>query len=783
MAAMSMIVLCAFARHQDVVADSAAVGNDAAPLPTGQSVGIVLSGGGAKGIAHIGAIKALEENNIPIDYIAGTSMGAIIGGLYSCGYTPEEMLQLLGSRDFSYWSSGKIDPELTYYFLQKAPTPSFATINVNLNPKDSTNRAPGIMPSSLISPLPMNFGFMELFSAYTAQCGGDFNNLFVPFRCVTSDIAQKRKIVCRSGQLADAIRASMTFPCVFAPIQLDGTYVYDGGLYDNFPVDVMRSDFAPEIMIGFDVHSTEPESDPTNILNTIENMAIVAQDYSIPADEGIYVHIDVSKFSLLDWGKARELYQIGYNRTMEMIDSIKTRVTSRISADTRTLRRDVFKSKSPYVRFDSVTAKGGTRAQDAYLTHLFKPSQVDTFGIDQARLAYYRALSPGRLSNLMPRARYNDSTGLFSLDLDATFKSQFGVGAGGYLTSSSNSFIFLSVDYSSMSFRSTEARIMGWIGQSYMAGQIEGRVFLTNSLPSAFGIEGVYSRKKFYESDKLFYHDSSPAFITHYDGFGRVNYGWAIGRKASARVAVGGGRQEDHFYASDAGDFKSSGNVKTWMSLGQVVGAFEYNALNTSAYPSGGTRVSLKAMQVLGNYNYRERENDGDLVTYGSRQHWFQAEVKGEHYFPLGKKFALGVDADVLFSTRKLLNTYFASLVNAPDYSPSPSTEAVFNKAFRANSFVAAGVTPIWEPFQNAQVRLGAHVFLPFRRIERSFNGVGAVYGRWFANPEFIAQLDLVYNLPFASVSGYVNYLTYPARNWNVGLSFGLYFTASKFLR
>ncbi|MDE7119232.1 MAG: patatin-like phospholipase family protein, partial [Muribaculaceae bacterium] len=351
--------------------------------------------------------------------------------LYSCGYTPEEMLALLGSRDFSYWSSGKIDPELTYYFLQKAATPAFANININLSRRDSTNRVPGLMPSSLISPLPMNFGFMELFSAYTAQCGGNFDNLFVPFRCVTSDIARKRKIVCRSGQLSDAIRASMTFPCVFAPIQIDSTYVYDGGLYDNFPVDVMRSDFAPEIMIGFDVHSTEPESDPTNILNTIENMAIVAQDYSIPPDEGVYVHIDVSKFSLLDWGKARELYEIGYNRTMEMIDSIKERVTSRISGQTRQLRRDVFKSKSPYVRFDSVEVRGGTRAQDAYLSHLFKPNNTDTFGIDHARLANYRALSPGRLSNLMPQARFNRQTGLFTLDLDATFKSQFGVGAGG----------------------------------------------------------------------------------------------------------------------------------------------------------------------------------------------------------------------------------------------------------------------------------------------------------------------------------------------------------------
>ena len=106
----------------------------------------------------------------------------------------------------------------------------------------------------------------------------------------------------------------------------------------------------------------------------------------------------------------------------------------------------------------------------------------------------------------------------------------------------------------------------------------------------------------------------------------------------------------------------------------------------------------------------------------------------------------------------------------------------MFNKAFHANSFAAIGVTPIWRPLQRAQVRLAAHAFMPFRRIEATATGEAA-HGRWFSDPEFLAELDLVYNLPFASVCGYVNYLSSPSGNWNVGLSFGLYFTASKFLR
>ena len=92
------------------------------------SVGLVLSGGGAKGIAHIGVLQALEDNDIPVDYIAGTSMGAIVGGLYAAGYTPAEMMQLLLSRGFSYWSTGRVDPELTFYFNREEPSPSLLNI-------------------------------------------------------------------------------------------------------------------------------------------------------------------------------------------------------------------------------------------------------------------------------------------------------------------------------------------------------------------------------------------------------------------------------------------------------------------------------------------------------------------------------------------------------------------------------------------------------------------------------------------------------------------------------
>jgi NTE family protein len=150
-----------------------------------------------------------------------------------------------------------------YYFARQEPSPALFSLPVSL--RDTTTSAQEV-PASLINPLPMNFAFMNIFSSYTAQCGGNFDKLFVPYRCVASDVEAGHKVVHKSGDLGDAIRTSMSFPIVFQPIKIDGKLLYDGGIFDNFPVDVMTTDFAPDIIIGVVVSSGQGDKPQTSLL-------------------------------------------------------------------------------------------------------------------------------------------------------------------------------------------------------------------------------------------------------------------------------------------------------------------------------------------------------------------------------------------------------------------------------------------------------------------------------------------------------------------------------------
>lgn len=742
-----------------------------------QSVGLVLSGGGAKGIAHIGLIQALEDNDIPIDYITGTSMGAIVGGLYACGYTPAEMMELINSDYFGYLSSGKADPAFTYYFSKGSPSPQMFAMSVG--GRDSTARSKIFNPQSLISPMPMSFGFMQIFSAYGAQCGGNFDRLFVPFRCVASDVAQKRKKVMGAGDLGESIRASMSFPLIFQATEIDGQVLYDGGIYDNFPVGVMQTEFAPSVIIGSDVSA--PSDGPANsYFQQLDLLVSRAQSYEVPPETGIKVRIDVSNFGLLDWDRADAIYRAGYSRGIEMMDSIKARIPTRADSTARRLRRAVFKSGTPALRFDSVNVEGATKRQNEYIKYLFHPAKgTDTIGIDRARLAFYRALSSGKMSYLRPRAHVNnDSAGLFTLDLKALVKSNFSVGAGAYITSSNNSYLYLRGGYSSLSFSSVSTDIEAWIGQSYMAGALTGRLDIASTLPSALVLKAVASRRKYYEDEELFFRDNEPAFVTAHEYFAKLAWAMAAGRSGCVDIGLGGGKLRNTFYSPGHQGGYREGRHHVDFALGQAYAAYRSSTLDNINYPLSGSSLNASFAAVLGKATCGQAGADGR----GTDKHmaWLQLDAHWRNYISLGRHWVLGTEARALLSNRPLPGSYEASVSSAPAYSPTPASTNTFNPAFRANSFLAATVVPVYKFNSSLSARFSASVFAPLRGI-REGDGGTARFGRCFDSTEFFGELNLVYSLPFGNIAGYCNYSSSPGK-FHGGISFGIYLPAPSFL-
>ena len=303
-------------------------------------VGVVLSGGGAKGSAHIGALKVIEEMGIPVDFVTGTSMGSIIGGLYSLGYSPDEMDSLISSVDWSIIMSNNVtrdqlsflDKEHKSMYLLTIPFTTAASLErkmeagrsrreqessgEKLTSVGSAGTFVGSLPAGFINGNNVENLLNSLSVGY--QDSIDFDSMPIPYACVATDMVTGQEVVFHSGYLSKAIRASMAIPGVFSPVRMGNMVLVDGGMLNNFPVDICRA-MGADIIIGVRVSSTlKGDPDALNSLPQLidQLMGVVTQRKSNDniASCDIFIEPDVTGYGPMSFDSAsiRKLVHNGY---------------------------------------------------------------------------------------------------------------------------------------------------------------------------------------------------------------------------------------------------------------------------------------------------------------------------------------------------------------------------------------------------------------------------------------------------------------------------------------
>ncbi|WP_418699093.1 patatin-like phospholipase family protein [Bacteroides sp.] len=739
------------------------------PFLQAQKVGLVLSGGGAKGMTHIGIIRALEENNIPIDYITGTSMGAIIGSLYAMGYSPDDMEALLRSPDFKRWYSGKVEPEYEYYFKKNRPSPEF--FNIRFAFKDSLHIKPQILPTSMVNPIQMNLVFVELFARATATCDGDFDKLFVPFRCVASDVYNKRPLILKEGDLGDAVRASMSFPFVFKPIEIDSVLAYDGGIYNNFPTDVMREDFHPEVIIGSVVAANPSKPKENDLMSQLENMIMQKTDYSIPDSLGIVMNFKYDDVNLLDFDRLQELHDIGYYRTISMMDSIKSRIHRRVNADNVRLRRLVFRSNLPQFRFRDIHIDGANAQQQAYIKKEFHDEDYEVFTYEDLKRGYFRLLADNMISEIVPHAVYDSESDLYELHLKVKMEDNLSVRLGGSVSTTSSNQIYLGLGYQNLNYYSKEFTFDGQLGKIYNNAQLMARFDLPTHIPTSYRFIASISTFDYYKKDKLFSRNDKPSFNSKDERFVKFMVALPFLANKRAEFSMGYGTLEDNYFQSNIIDFdKDRSDKSSYRLFGGSIG-FYGSTLNARQYATKGYLEKLIAQIFSG----KERFNPGNPQEKSStkeRQSWLQISYMKEAYHTMSPHFTLGWMAETLYSSKNFSENYTATMMQAGEFSPTPHSKLMYNEAFRANQYMAAGIKPIYVFNDMFQFRTEFYGFMPIFPIERNELNK-AYYGKAFSHFEYMGEVSVICQLPFGAISAYVNHYSSPKREWNVGLSIG----------
>lgn len=738
-----------------------------------QKVGLVLSGGGAKGMTHIGIIRALEENNIPIDYIAGTSMGAIIGSLYAMGYSPDDMEALLRSPDFKRWYSGEVESQYEYYFKQNRPTPEFASIRFAFG--DSLHTKPQIIPTNLVNPIQMNLVFVQLFGQATAACRGNFNNLFVPFRCIASDVYNKQPLVMREGDLGDAVRASMSFPFVFKPIEINGVLAYDGGIYNNFPTDIMQEDFHPDVIIGSVVAANPSKPKEGDLMSQLENMIMQKTDYTIPDSAGIVMTFKYDDVSLLDFDRLKELHDIGYNRTMSLMDSIKGRIRRRESTENIRLRRMVYRSSLPQFRFRDIYIEGANAQQQSYIKKEFHGDDHEIFTYEDLKRGYFRLLADNMISEIIPHAVYDPDSDLYELHLQVKMEKNFFVKIGGSVSTTSSNQIYLGVGYQNLNYYSKEITLDGQLGKIYNNVQLMGRIDLPTRIPTSFRLLGSISTFDYYKKDKLFSKNNLPSFNSKDERFVKLMFSLPFLANKRAEFGFGYGVLKDNYYQSSVIDFGNDrADQSTYRLLGGSIG-FYGSTVDSRQYATRGYYEQLIAQVFTGHEWFApgtSSASEGQTPIDKKRQSWLQISYMKEAYHPLSPHFTLGWMTKSLYSSKNFSGNYTATMMQAGEFTPTPHSQIMYNDAFRANQYISAGIKPIWVFNDMFHLRTELYGFLPIFPIKRNEMNQ-AYYGKAFSEFQYMGEVSLVCKLKFGAISAYVNHYSSPKNEWNVGLTLG----------
>ncbi|WP_294820713.1 patatin-like phospholipase family protein [uncultured Flavobacterium sp.] len=279
-------------------------------------IGVVLSGGGAKGLAHIGVLKVLEEQGVEISYIGGTSMGAIVGGLYAAGYSANELDSIFRAldpdallRDYT--------PRGSKNFFEKRNDEMYA---ITLPFRKFKIGFPTALSKGLY-----NYTTVNRLTDHVRHIR-DFNSLPIPFVCIATDLETGKEVVLREGVLADAILASGAFPSLYAPVEIKGQVLIDGGVTNNYPIEHVRS-MGADIIIGIDVQDPLKKRDEikgaTGVLVQINNYQMIEKMEAKRKQTDIYIKPDISGFTVVSFEDGIEIIKKGEEAGEAIADRLR----------------------------------------------------------------------------------------------------------------------------------------------------------------------------------------------------------------------------------------------------------------------------------------------------------------------------------------------------------------------------------------------------------------------------------------------------------------------------
>ncbi|MEJ0055158.1 MAG: patatin-like phospholipase family protein [Bacteroidota bacterium] len=686
-----------------------------------QKVAVVMSGGAAKGIAHIGMLKALEENEIPIDYVVGTSMGGIVAGCYAAGMSPEQIEQTMLNNNLLRWINGQLEDGYNYYYNKNDNHPSFVKLNLSLDSTFNFN-----LNSSLANDLSLNFAMAEKMAQPSAIANGNFDSLFVPLRLVAAEIFTQREVILKKGALGDALRATQTVPFFYNPIRIDGQYLFDGGVYNNFPVDVAQKEFSPEVIIGCNVSSkiyeTYPKDEDDKLIS--KSLLYLLLDKSNPGDvpaTGIYIQPDLTAYTGFNFYKAKSLIDSGYAETMRMMPEIKAKIAARRTCEEVAIQRNKFNNRTTPLLVDNLDMRGFNTQQRRYINRFFKSGKRPLY-FNDVKSGYYRLVSEDYFKNVYPSFSFNRTSQRFNFQLTRRPINNFQVDFGGVIASRNISNIFLGLNYYYFNRILTHASANFYTGSFYKSAQLKARLDFPSFGQFYLEPEATFNDWNFIEGNDIIVKKSNSTILDRIDRKVGVSVGIPVGKRFKASVQAHFISNNDQYIDRDV--LISTDTLDQLLLTGGKFGFhLSTNTLNRKQYASTGKSYDFG----FDLFDLNEKLIPGSTSSLNGvtiedqKRTWVRGSLVMEQYFRKGI-YSSGYYVHATFSNQPLFGNYQGTIINASGFYPIQDSRTLLLTNFRAFNFVAGGWRNVFSVRKNLDFRLEGYLFKPLQAILKGEN-------------------------------------------------------------
>ncbi len=718
-----------------------------------QRVAVVLSGGGAKGLAHVGVLKALEEYEVPIDYIVGTSMGAIVGGLYASGYSPDSIAKILSSGKFRRWSTGVIEDKYAYFFKQQIPNGSW--INIKFNYNDVTRKITTKVPINIIPPYEMDFDVLELYSGASAAADYNFNNLFVPFRCVAADIDSNMVVVLGKGHLGTAIRGSMTFPFYFKPIKVNGKLLYDGGMYNNFPSDVAIDEFYPDVIIGSKAAGNYDAPGDDDMISQLQNMLMTPADFSLDTTSGILLEHDMGNRSLFDFSRADEAINKGYQTVIDNLGGIYDLIPRRVSEEKVNEKRQAFQELIPPVIIDSIHIEGLNKSQSEYVRRIFKQREK-LIDLNTVKMQYFKLIADDKISSIFPELKYNTNSGYYDLYLNVRKSENFVGALGGNISSGTANTAFIGLEYRYFGRQAMSLKTNLYLGRFYNSFLVSGRVDFPTRLPYFIKLGYIYNSKNYFNNSTYFFDDPEPSFLIARESYGYLAMGIPATHRGLLELGFNFGATNNEYYQSNVFSRQDTADITTFDMIAPRL-AFELNSLNRKQFSNAGARFVAEVQYVNGQETHKPGSTSLETDECEYDHSWLQFRLLYDNYFEHLGPVSFGFYGELFLSNQQFFDNYTSSILAAPSFAPVLESKTLFLPKYRAYNYGAVGFKMVVDIYRKIDFRLEGYLFQPYQEI-LSGPDMKAEYGKAFAYRSVIGSSSVVWHSPLGPLSVSVNY-------------------------